>query len=53
MKLIANYKELPNNPILQHNEMVHNNTEKFQKENLLLKKNSEGVKIFNAKMPKH
>ena len=33
--------------------MVNNNTEKFQKENLLLKKNSEGVKICNVKMPKH
>ena len=33
-----NYKQLPNNPTLQYNEMLSNTLERFQTKNLLLKK---------------
>ena len=47
-----NYKQLPNGPTLQHNEMGNNTIERFQKENLWSKKPAEGLKIFNPKTPK-
>ena len=45
------YKQLPNDPTLQSHEMVYNTIERFQKENLLLKKTAKGLKIFNSKTP--
>ena len=47
-----NYKQLPNDRTLQHNTMVNNVIERFQGENLLSKKTSEGLKMFNSKIPK-
>ena len=46
-----NYQQLPNDPTLQHNKIVNNTIERFQKENLLSKKTAEGLKIFNTKTP--
>ena len=46
------YKQLPNDPTLQHNEIANNTTERLQEENLLSKIIAECLKKFSPKTPK-
>ena len=46
------YKQLIQDPILQHNRMVNWTTERFRNEKLLLQKAEDGLKVPNPKTPK-
>ena len=46
------YKQLIQNPILQHNRMVNWTIERFKNEKLLLQKADDGLKVTTPKTPK-
>ena len=45
----ASYKQLTQDPTLQHNRMVNQTTERFKNEKLLPKKAADGLKVSNPK----
>ena len=47
-----NYKMLQQDPMLQHKDLVNDRIDRFKKENLLSKKQADGLKSFNSKHPK-
>ena len=48
----ASYKQLTQDPTLQHNRMVNQTIERFKNEKLLPQKIADGLKITNPKTPK-
>ena len=46
----ANYKQLTQDPTLQHNRMVNQTIERFKNEKLFPKKTADGLKVSN---PRH
>ena len=48
----ASYKQLTQDPTLQHNRMVNQTIERFKKENFLPQKIADGLKVTNPKTPK-
>ena len=48
----ASYKQLTQDPTLQHNRMVNETIERFKNEKLLPKKTADGLKVSNPKTPK-
>ena len=48
----ASYKQLTQDPTLQHNRMVNQAIERFKNEKLLPHKIADGLKITNQKTPK-
>ena len=46
------YKQLTQDPKLQHNRMVNQTIERFKNEKLLPQKIADGLKITNPKTPK-
>ena len=48
----ASYKQLSQDPTLQHNRMVNQTIERFKNEKLLPKKIGDGLKISIPKTPK-
>ena len=47
-----NYKNLQEDPTLQHSDLVNDIIDRFKKENLLSKKLADGLKSVNPKTPK-
>ena len=48
----ASYKQLTQDPTLQHNRMVNQTIERFKSEKLLSKKTADVLKVSNPKNPK-
>ena len=48
----ASYKQLTQDPTLQHNRMINQTIERFKNEKLLPQKIADGLKITNPKTPK-
>ena len=48
----ASYKQLTQDPTLQHNRIVNQTIEKFKNQKLLPKKIADGLKVTNPKTPK-
>ena len=48
----ASYKQLTQDPTLQHNRMVNETIERFKNEKLLPKKTADGLKVSTPKTPK-
>ena len=48
----ASYKQLTQDPTLQHNRMVNETIERFKNEKLLPKKTVDGLKVSSPKAPK-
>ena len=48
----ASYKQLTQDPTLQHNRMVNQTIERFKNQKLLPKKIADGLKVINPKIPK-
>ena len=46
-----NYKNLQEDPTLQHSNLVNDIIDRFKKENLLSKKLADGLKSINSKRP--
>ena len=48
----ASYKQLTQDPTLQHNRMINQTIERFKKENFLPQKIADSLKVTNPKTPK-
>ena len=48
----VSYKQLTQDPTLQHNRMVNQTIERFKNEKLHPQKTADGLKVSNSKTPK-